>query len=123
MSKDTHLNYGLQRMLCTRAASALRNLETTIGISPSPALNKAIDAKLAYLDGKCTAEELEGLRIKAEAVRLELMRIMFSDRSFAARASYHAAEAAVCAASEEQGPDVDDPFIDAWMERYLLTGG
>ncbi|MCA9803996.1 MAG: hypothetical protein KC777_18635 [Cyanobacteria bacterium HKST-UBA02] len=116
-------NYALQRMLCAKAAAALRNL-TAAGQAPDPRLMAAVEAKLAYLDGCLSKEGLESFRASAQDAKSQALQTLLDDPSnrALALATFYAAEAAVCAASIEQEPDIDDPVLEAMMEQYLQTG-
>ena len=124
MNKDnsnSNSNYALSRLLCAKAASALRGL-TQLGISADPRLMAVIDAKLSYLEGRMTADQLKGFWQDAEEARIEALQALVEKPDRLREATFTAAEAATCAASIEQGPDVEDPILEAMLMQYLLSG-
>ena len=124
MKNDVYSRKALQELLCAKAASNLKSLEQN-GITPDPRLMAAVEAKLAYLQGRMSAERLAKFFEAAEKVRLKalvVLNIPAMVDKHKARIMYYAAEAAVCAASIENGPDVDDPIIEDMLERFLSTG-
>ncbi len=124
MKHDVYSRKALQELLCAKAASNLRYLEQQ-GMTPDPRLMAAVEAKLAYLQGRMSAERLKEFFEAAEKVRLKalvVLNIPAMVDKHNARIMYYAAEAAACAASNEKGPDVDDPVIEEMLERFLSTG-
>ena len=124
MKNDVYSRKALQELLCAKAAANLKYLEQN-GITPDPRLMAAVEAKLAYLQGRMSAERLAKFFEAAEKVRLKALAVLnnplWGDKD-KARIMYYAAEAAACAASNEKGPGVDDPIIEEMLERFLGTG-
>ncbi|MCC6980963.1 MAG: hypothetical protein IT343_21765 [Candidatus Melainabacteria bacterium] len=124
MKHDVYSRKALQELLCAKAASNLKHLAQQ-GMNPDPRLMAAVEAKLAYLQGRMPAERLKEFFEAAEIVRLKalaVLKIPVLVDKHKARIMYYAAEAAVCAASNENGPDVDDPVIEEMLERFLAAG-
>lgn len=126
MTNDECSNYALQRLLCAKATSLLNRLAQH-GSAPDPRLMAAVEAKLAYLEGKMSSEELELFFLAAQEAKVEASKGLIDGRSsgsesIQARANYFAAEAASCAASNEPVPDIDDPQLDQMLEHFLVTG-
>ncbi|MBK9141161.1 MAG: hypothetical protein IPM23_01595 [Candidatus Melainabacteria bacterium] len=126
-------DFCLQYMLCQKARASVKalsdtNREFTATIAEyTETLNKAIDAKLAYLDGRILASDLEKHRMSAEIVRDAARDICRTgappDRiQHLAKALRYSAEAAVCAVSVNMAPPVDDPEIEAMLDDFLLNG-
>lgn len=125
MTYNNGSGYALNRLLCAKAASALKNLEQ-MGMIPDTRLMAAVNAKLDYLEGSISAEQLEEFFSAAEQVKLKALQDL-NDPSTAdkdkSRIMFYAADAAACAASNEPvRDDVDDPIIEEMLERFLLTG-
>ena len=132
---STDRNQALQMLLCAQAASALR-IVAQAGTPPDPRLMSAVEAKRDYLRGHISIDELNSFRIAAEDARLAARALLnltskalpkstgmvTSKELKLANALCFAAEAAICATSTEQGPDIDDPELEKMLEQFLLTG-